>query len=403
MLPKSLYKHNISLTDGMQDPMFERCAVCKACESLCKFEDCVHKVGSRIISVNRCPYKPFKKRCNEILMKEVISTSGHRRYYPYKMYCYKSLISSLQDLVMRAGFVQQCESTRNKFSTVGLSDVYDGTIWKGFITLDGSPFLSESNNYGLLLNVDWVQPYKHITYSVGVVYLVALNLPRTIRFKRENVILFGVIPGPCEPSLTINTYLDPLVSELVELQKGVQLKLPGTDDKSTFKCALLGVACDLPAARKVCGFLSHSANLGCSRCFEKFSRGFRVKNHYGNFDRDKWEPRSNSRHRSDVKKLLECSTKTHKSKKESELECRYSILLELPYFRPVEMVLIDPMHNLFLGTAKHFTRDILIGRNILGGSEIAKIEERLKRSVVPCGLGRLPVSIKPGVFLTAEQ
>ena len=128
MLPKSLYKHNISLTDGMQDPMFERCAVCKACESLYKFEDCVHKVGSRIISVNRCPYKPFKKRCNKILMKEVISTSGHRRYYPYKMYCYKSLISSLQDLVMRAGFVQQCESTRNKFSTVGLSDVYDGTI-----------------------------------------------------------------------------------------------------------------------------------------------------------------------------------------------------------------------------------------------------------------------------------
>ena len=105
-----------------------------------------------------------------------------------------------------------------------------------FITLDGSPFLSESNNYGLLLNVDWVQPYKHITYSVGVVYLVALNLPRTIQFKRENVILFGVIPGPCEPSLTINTYLDPLVSELVELQKGVQLKLPGTDDKCTVPC-----------------------------------------------------------------------------------------------------------------------------------------------------------------------
>lgn len=138
---------------------------------------------------------------------------------------------------MRAGFVQQCESTRSKFSTLGLSDVYDGTIWKDFLTVDGVPFLSENNNYGLLLNVDWLQPYKHITYSVGVVYLVVLNLPRAIRFKRENVILFGVIPGPCEPSLTINTYLNPLVSELLELWKGVQLKVPGTDNKSTFKCA----------------------------------------------------------------------------------------------------------------------------------------------------------------------
>ena len=75
------------------------------------------------------------------------------------------------------------------------------------------------------------------------------------------MILFGIIPGPREPSLTMNTYLSPVVSDLVQLWQGVQLKQPGTDSTATFKCALLGVACDLPAARKVCGFLSFSANL----------------------------------------------------------------------------------------------------------------------------------------------
>jgi len=30
------------------------------------------------------------------------------------------------------------------------------------------PFLSGSNNYALLLNIDWLQPYKHVVYSVGV-------------------------------------------------------------------------------------------------------------------------------------------------------------------------------------------------------------------------------------------
>ncbi len=34
--------------------------------------------------------------------------------------------------------------------------------------------------------------------------------------------------------------------------------------KSTFHCAHLGVSCDIPAGRKVCGFLGHSVNLGCT-------------------------------------------------------------------------------------------------------------------------------------------
>ena len=41
-------------------------------------------------------------------------------------------------------------------------------------------------------------------------------------------------------------------------------------------------------------------------------------------------------------------------KRQQELEgCRYSVLLDLPYFDPVRMTIIDPMHNLYLGTAKH--------------------------------------------------
>lgn len=31
----------------------------------------------------------------------------------------------------------------------------------------------------------------------------------------------------------------------------------------------------------------------------------------------------------------------------------YSILLELPYFDPIRFHVIDPMHNLLLGSAKH--------------------------------------------------
>ena len=397
-LPRGIHQYNQSLSKIIQGGTFERQAVCSACCSIYKFEECIRKVGSRAY-INRCTYKPFKKVCNEPLMKEVVSSSGHRKFYPHAIFCFASLIASLQALVLHTGFMEQCESTRRAFSTTGYSDVYDGTLWKDFLTVDQTAFLSECNNYGLLLNVDWLQPYK---YSVGVIYLVILNLPRSIRFKRENVILFGIVPGPHEPSLTMNTYLTPLVSDLLQLWSGVELKRPGTDVTAIFRCALLGVACDLPAARKLCGFLSFSANLGCSRCFERFSHGF-GRNCYDNFNRESWELRDNGRHRSDVDKVLQCTTKTQREKRASELGCRFSSLLDLPYFRPIEMLLIDPMHNLFLGTAKHFARDIWIGRNILDTSAITKIETRLRNLIIPVGLGRIPVSINVGCFLTADQ
>ena len=40
-------------------------------------------------------------------------------------------------------------------------------------------------------------------------------------------------------------------------------------------------------------------------------------------------------------------------KKESKYGVRYSILLALPYFDPVKLTVVDPMHNLFIGTGKH--------------------------------------------------
>ena len=80
-----------------------------------------------------------------------------------------------------------------------MSDIYDGKVWKGFIKMNGQDLLSNGRTFGVMLNVDWFQPYKHSPYSVGVMYLAVTNLPRDERFKPENVILCGIISGPKEP------------------------------------------------------------------------------------------------------------------------------------------------------------------------------------------------------------
>ena len=87
-----------------------------------------------------------------------------------------------------------------------LSDVYDGKLWKEFENVNGEPFLRDNLALGFTLNIDWFQPYKLTTSSVGVIFLSIMNLPLSIRYKRGNIILIGLIPGPSEPTHDVNTF-----------------------------------------------------------------------------------------------------------------------------------------------------------------------------------------------------
>ena len=83
----------------------------------------------------------IQKKCNTLLMKEIVSRTGHSKFYPHKVFCFTSLIACLQAHVLRTGFVELCESTRNKISTEALlTDVYDGLIWDQFLTVKTLPF-----------------------------------------------------------------------------------------------------------------------------------------------------------------------------------------------------------------------------------------------------------------------
>jgi len=97
--------------------------------------------------------------------------------------------------------------------------------------------------------VDWFEPFERGVYSVGAIYLSIQNLPRDVRYRPENIILVGVLPGPKEPKKTINSYLTPLVTELQEAwEQGFNVMSPqGTSllVKLTLSC----VTCDIPASR----------------------------------------------------------------------------------------------------------------------------------------------------------
>ena len=121
-----------------------------------------------------------------------------------------------------------------------------------------------------MLNCDWFQPFDHSCYSVGVLYLVILNLPRSIRFKPNKIIIAGIIPGPNEPKQTaMNSYLRPLVKELNALYTEGFIIEQGSNLHKIF-VALIASVCDLPATAKVGGFLSHNSHYACWKCSKYF-------------------------------------------------------------------------------------------------------------------------------------
>ena len=144
--------------------------------------------------------------------------------------------------------------------------------------------------------------------------------------------------------------------------------------------------------------------MGCSKCKKECtSASVLGKLDYSGFDRQNWPKRSNQQHRADVNTVLSCKTKTQREK-ESELGSRYSALLDLPYFDPVRMTIVDPMHNLFLGTSKRFM-SVLFDTGKLSKEHLTSIQEIIVNSVnVPDGVGRIPWKIQSGFSrLTAEQ
>lgn len=203
--------------------------------------------------------------------------------------------------------------------------------------------------------------------------------------------------------MSIVSYIKPLVEELITLWHGKELKIYGFNSKQVVRCALLSVACDLPAGRKLCGFLNFNAHFGCTRCWKEFP-GEVGNQDFSGFDREKWKSRTEKEHREIAASLTSCNTKTERAAIESATGYRYTALLELPYFNPTRMLILDPMHNLFLGTAKHFVKSVWLNHGVLSSGDYNSIQSIIDEVLVPSDLGRIPHKIASGFSsFTADQ
>ena len=148
----------------------------------------------------------------------------------------------------------------------------------------------------------------------------------------------------------MNNLLRPLVEEFQLLWTGMKLQV-SEQHAVEVRAALLALTCDLPAARKVAGFGSHSANLFCSFCYLH-------RKQMDSVDAQSWEKRTLHQYCVEATAWKEAQTLTAKHDHFARTGVRWTVLNTLPYWNPFKSMSIDIMHNLS-GILEYHTRGLI--------------------------------------------
>ena len=275
-LPTSIFTAKSSLNFSTK---YREYGMCQECFTLYNPTDLKNYTEDDEPSVKKCYHVEFpqhrsKKRrlpCGQPLTQEITTPKG-RLLRPLSIYPVGSIKQQLYMMYQRPDFEKMLRHSRRRNIPEGIfSDIYEGNIWRTF-SIDPSnpsPFFDKTmldTHIGLAINVDWFQPFQYTTHNTGAIYGVLCNLPRESRFKPENILTLGIIPGPHKLKQgQINNILAPIVDELLQFAEGVDL--PATYQHPQGRkiyLALILSANDIPTARKICGHAGPGVK--CHRC-----------------------------------------------------------------------------------------------------------------------------------------
>ncbi|OAD66773.1 hypothetical protein PHYBLDRAFT_152043 [Phycomyces blakesleeanus NRRL 1555(-)] len=223
------------------------------------------------------------------------------------------------------------------------------------------------------------------------------NLPREERMKPENIILVGIMPGPKEAKIDqMNNFLEPLVDELVELYGSITMKTPEFPNGTSIRAALMCVACDIPAARKTAGFTGFASTNACHVCKHHFTVvAGTSKINYSGFNHENWVSQTKEENATEAEMWFCAESDAERAVLEKQHGTHFSELHCLYYFDPVRCTIVDPMHNLFLGTAK---RMISVWKDLryLPTAVLIRMQHLANGILVPPGYAVLSTKIESG-------
>ena len=82
--------------------------------------------------------------------------------------------------------------TNPDYDPNNLSDITHGKHYRNFLESDDGSTLKQKRAFTLLVNTDGIQISLKSTLSIWPVYIVINDLPKSRRFKFQNIIIAGI-------------------------------------------------------------------------------------------------------------------------------------------------------------------------------------------------------------------
>jgi hypothetical protein len=154
-----------------------------------------------------CSNNRYGRRCRQILLRPK-QVQGKLISLPIKLFVYFTPKEHIADFVSQPNLEAKMDGAWCRESTSkddDVRDVFEAEMLRDFKGPDGHLFSrcgddGKEGRYVFSLCVDFFNPLSNKQAgkksSVGIISLVCLNLPPDIRYKPQNTILVGIIPGP---------------------------------------------------------------------------------------------------------------------------------------------------------------------------------------------------------------
>ena len=234
-------------------------AVFKPVHYDCCVSSCCCFVGPHA-ELSNCPY------CNQ----PRFNSKGHAR----KRFTYVPLIPRLVAYYKNHAFARDLQYRSQFRHEAGVvKDVMDSRNYsrlrETYVTVNGHvqpyKYFSDDRDIALGLSTDGFCPFKRRKQTCWPLLMFNYNLPPEVHFWLRHTICLGVIPGPKKPK-DFDSFLWPVVEELLELAKGVKAYDVLTSEVFALQAYLILIFGDMPAVSMVMCMKGHNGLFPCCMC-----------------------------------------------------------------------------------------------------------------------------------------
>jgi hypothetical protein len=164
---------------------------------------------------------------------------------------------------------------RSKYQHDGtsLQDVMDGANYQRLretnVTINNQPrpykYFEDHRDIALGLSTDGFCPFRNRKKTCWPILIYNYNLSPEIRFWIRHILCVGVVPGPYKPK-DFDSFLWPLVEELLKLGAGIKAFDLSSDEIFALRAFLILVFGDIPAVSMVMRMKGHNGLVPCRMC-----------------------------------------------------------------------------------------------------------------------------------------